>query len=71
MFPYFFPRKGTLTSTPVMGMGGGPFRTPPNPPKSQNISKKEFVRKSFTLLDNFQKMPNNIFKICSYIQKIH
>ena len=33
---YFFPREGTLTLTPGMAGGGGPFRTPKSPKISTN-----------------------------------
>ena len=34
------------------------------------ITTKQFVRKLFTFLSLFRKKLKNIFKICSYIQKI-
>ena len=50
MFFYIcFPQKGTLTLTPGMGMGGGPFRTP-NPPNSQTNHKT-----SLTIATQFKK----------------
>ena len=51
IFPKIFPWKGTLTLTPGMGGGGGPFRTKDH----QQITKKQFVRKLITLLGHFSK----------------
>ena len=80
VFPYFFPRMGTLTLTPGMGVGGWvvlvvvvvgrPFRIPKNPQISKKNSSYENCSHSW---DSFQtkcrNMLKHIFKICSYIQK--
>ena len=69
VFPYFFPRKGTLTLTLGMvvggGGGGGPFRTN-NHKESQTILRTRISHTSGTFFQNIYK---NTFKICSYIHK--
>ena len=60
-----------MTLTPGMGVGDrlGPQRSRKNTKNHKNI----FVRELFTLLgllfQKCQALRNNIFKICSYIQK--
>ena len=64
-FPYFFPRKGTLTLTLGMGMGGDHLG-PRNHKKSQ---KEESYGNGSHFWDNFQNNVENSFEISSYIQK--
>ena len=61
-----FPRKGTLTLPPGMGVGWGDHLGP-KIPKSR---KESFVRKLFTLLGHVSpKLFKDIFWIYSYTQK--
>ena len=67
MFDTVFPRKGTLTLTPRVWMGGGgPFRTPQNPKQS---SKSISYENCWHIWDIFQKISQNTFKTSSYTQK--
>ena len=66
-FQYFFPRKGTLTLTLGMEVGGDHLG-----PHHIKTSHKQIVRTKTVQTSGtcFQKMYRNIFKISSYTQKM-
>ena len=72
---YFFSSKCSAEGNFDIdaGDGGrGGDHLGPQIPKHHKKSQKYFVRELFTLLGHFSKMSkisNNVFKICSYIQK--